>query len=77
MQVSHTLIAAQQAAREAQVRFQAQHVASPGFAAALDAAARPESQLAIVSICGGLRVPSPTPKASLISPVTVPTATST
>jgi hypothetical protein len=42
MQVSHTLIAAQQAAREAQARFQAQHVASPGFAAALEAAAKPE-----------------------------------
>ena len=45
MQVSSTLIAAQQAAREAQSRFQAQHVAQqqaapagPGFAAALGAA---------------------------------------
>lgn len=41
MQVSATLIAAQQAAREAQARFQAQHAApplaaaKPGFAAAL------------------------------------------
>lgn len=42
MQVSSTLIAAQQAAREAQARFQAQHVASPGFAAALEAAAKPD-----------------------------------
>ena len=41
MQVSATLIAAQQAAREAQVRFQATHVAQPnkapaGFSAALE-----------------------------------------
>ena len=38
MQVSATLIAAQQAAREAQARFHAQHVAAPAqnFAAALD-----------------------------------------
>ena len=43
MQVSATLIAAQQAAREAQARFQAQHVAAPqthaaSFASALDGA---------------------------------------
>ena len=41
MQVSATLIAAQQAAREAQARFQAQHVAKPqtsSFASALDGA---------------------------------------
>jgi hypothetical protein len=37
MQVSSTLIAAQQAAREAQARFQAQHAPKPAaFAAALD-----------------------------------------
>ena len=38
MQVSATLIAAQQAAREAQARFQAAHVApaTPGFSAALE-----------------------------------------
>jgi hypothetical protein len=38
MQVSATLIAAQQAAREAQARFHAQHVAAPpqNFAAALN-----------------------------------------
>ena len=38
MQVSATLIAAQQAAREAQARFQAAHVVptNPGFAAALE-----------------------------------------
>jgi len=39
MQISATVIAAQQAAREAQARFQANHVApaktQPGFAAAL------------------------------------------
>lgn len=42
MQVNSTLIAAQQAAREAQARFQAQHVSSPGFAAALEKAAAPD-----------------------------------
>jgi hypothetical protein len=38
MQVSATLIAAQQAAREAQARFHADHVApaAPGFTAALE-----------------------------------------
>ena len=41
MQVNATLIAAQQAAREAQARFRAEHTPSPGFAAALDAAAKP------------------------------------
>lgn len=41
MQVSSTLIAAQQAAREAQVRFQAQHApqaAGPAFAKSLEQA---------------------------------------
>ena len=41
MQVSSTLIAAQQAAREAQARFHAEHVApaKTGFSAALDSTA--------------------------------------
>lgn len=42
MQVNSTLIAAQQAAREAQARFQANHTPSPGFAAALEQAAKPD-----------------------------------
>lgn len=42
MQVNSTLIAAQQAAREAQARFQANHTPSPGFAAALEQAAAPD-----------------------------------
>jgi len=46
MQVSATLIAAQQAAREAQARFHASHVAPPapsGFSAALEKTGAPDS----------------------------------
>lgn len=63
MQVNATLIAAQQAAREAQVRFQAAHTPSPGFAAALEKAAQPDgfAPLPLKQVAGSA---SPAPQAA-------------